>query len=122
MTEEMTPPPGSTVVEFKLAGEKCDRWFDAEGVLHASGPPKAKEAIEAYLLAVARFLPDRRYTEYLCNVRPWGAENDEIKLHAILELNRDALIKEEGSGLTIVPGQITVKVEELKERARVQSS
>jgi hypothetical protein len=122
MTGEKTPPAGATVVEFKLAGETCDRWFNAEDVLHASAPPKAKQAIEAYVKAVARFLPDRRYVEYLCNVRPWGPENDEIKLHAFPELNVGNLIKKRNPCIKIVPNQVTAKVDELKKHARLQPS
>jgi hypothetical protein len=122
MTEEKTPPPGTTVVELKLAGEPCNRWFNAEGVLHASGPPKPKRAIEAHVQAVARFLPDPRYAEYLCNVSPWGAENDEIKLQAVLELNVGNLIKKRNPCIKIVPNQVTAKVDELKKHARLQPS
>jgi hypothetical protein len=122
MTKEETPPPGSTVVDFELAGKTCSRWFDAEGVVHASGPPKAERAIKAYVQAVARFLPNRAYAEYLRNVRPWGPENDEIKLHAVLELNGDSFSKKGTIGLKIVPDQVTAKVEELKKGTRLQPS
>jgi hypothetical protein len=122
MSEENTSSPGATVVGFELAGETCERWFNEEGHLRASGPPNVKRAIEAYVQAVARFLPNPVYTEYLCNVRPWGPDNDEIKLHAILELNHGTLSKNGKAGLKIVPEQVTAKVEELKKRIRLHVS
>jgi hypothetical protein len=78
---------GPNIVEFELTGVTCYRWFNDQGVLCASGPPKAKRAIKAYLRKVARFLPDRRIVDWLVNTRPWGPKSADIKLHAVLELN-----------------------------------
>jgi hypothetical protein len=116
---EWVPWAGPNIVEFQLAGVTCYRWFNDQGILCASGPPKAKRAIKAYLQKVARFLPDRRIDEYLRNIRPWGPKSGDIKLHAVLELNSKGLT---GKGrcpeLVIFPHEVTPKIVELKQRVR----
>jgi hypothetical protein len=123
MSKELRIPPGLGIVEFKLQGMTCYRWFDEDGVLCATSPQRGTKAIKTYLAECSALISDPEIVDFAKCIEPLAEEELPIKLHAIMELVfGEAQEHDDDAEFELSSEQVESKVAELKQKDRSESS